>query len=322
MPIADGANILNDTVVVTVRKSFWASRECGIFPNRIYTKIFFGYSQNLVNSLYVFLRGLLYCLVRRPRLVFFGSATRIVPWFARLKKWGLLREVKLIATGQLCLSDRLARYCDRIIIHWRSEMNGHDPALHEKYVFMPIPADGDFEQARSASSKQYIFSGGGAGRDFTSLIEAVRGLNVELKIVTFSPEKLGYSGKLPENCSVYWRMPLESFLGLMGEALFVVVPLVKGQWSHGHTTVAQALCLGKAVITTRDASVEDYIADGEEGLLVPPGDVAACRAAVMKLLEDHKLRGACEDKARIRAQDLTYARFAQRITALCEEVLS
>lgn len=323
-------HFLNDVLVLSVRKSFWASPECEVFPNRLYSKTImrgpgrFGSSRNPINNLSVALEGYLYFLRHRPKLIFFGSATRIVPWFARLKKRGFLPGVKLLATNQSYLSDDEVQSLDKVIVYSRSEIALHDAALRDKYEFMPLPADGNFDLIKPSSSStgNYIFAGGGASRDFTSLIEAVRGLDVQLKIVTFSPKSLGYNKPLPDNCEVHWKMPLPQFLDLMAGASFVVVPLQEGRHPHGHTTVVQALRMGKAVITTRNASTNDYVSEGQEGLLVSPGNVSEYRQAIVRLLENPELLDSCERYALQRASDLTYHAFAQRTISLCQRMLA
>lgn len=313
---------LDDVLVLTVRKYFWASRECEVFPNRLYTRIFYGHSQNLVNSLFAALRGLVYFSIHRPRLILFGSAVRIVPWFTRFRKAGLLPGVKMIATNQYRFNDAQAQHLDRIIVHSHGEIIHHDATLRDKYEFIPLPADGRFDLCRP-SPGDYIFAGGGAERDFRSLIEAVRGLDVQVKIVTVSPETLGYTGELPGNCHVHWRMPLQDFLELMAGSLFVVVPLEKGCLrSHGQTTVVQALRLGKAVVTTKNASVDDYVVDGREGILISPGNVIGYRQAIVELWESPKMRESLERHAQTKALDLTYEVFSRRLILLCQELLA
>jgi glycosyltransferase involved in cell wall biosynthesis len=139
-------------------------------------------------------------------------------------------------------------------------------------------------------------------------------------IVTDDPASVAASA-LPERCDVRGRLPLQEFLSLMAGATVVVVPLRWGEAPHGHTTVAQALCLGKAVVTTRGASVEDYVRDGIEGLLVEPGDVEGYRRAVVRLATGDRLRGACEAAARDRAPEFSYAAFADGLRATCLELL-
>jgi len=312
---------LKDVMVITVKKSFWASRECEIFPVRVYAHKIYGYSQNLPNSLLTAVYGLKAIIKYRPKLIFFGSSGRLVPWFLRLRRLGLLKHVKIIATNQSFFDDKLARYVDRIIVYSYSEIESHDPELNDKYVFVHLPADGDFDAVRDTTPRGYIFSGGGAGRDFKTLIEAVKGLDIPLKIVTFTPKNLKYRKKLPENVDIEYRMPLQSFLERVAHALFVVVPLKAGKWPHGHTSIVQALRLGKPVITSKNSTTEDYVVHGENGFLVDPGDTKALQDAIKHLYTNKKELSDMSKRARISSRKLTYSNFADFIVKLCMEML-
>jgi len=311
---------LSDVLVLTVRKSFWASKECEIFPNRIYTKIFYGYSQNRINSLFLALKGLVYIFFHRPKIILVGSAIRIVPWLVKLKKRGGFAKTKLIATDYANDSDTI--YLDRIILYSRDWIEHRSTEVRKKCVFMPLPADGRFGLCKSTQQRNYIFAGGGQDRDFKSLIEAVSGLDVHLKIVTISPEKLGQVGQLPANCEVLWKMPLQEFLELMAGSLFVVVPLIEANYPHGQTTLVQALSLGKAVVVTRNVGIDEYMTDGKMGIIVSPGDVVGYREAILRLLKNPDLRQSYELNARAKAAELTYAAFSKRLVALCRELLA
>jgi len=313
---------LDRVLVLSVRKSFWASREAEIFPRRLFTPTLLGRpSWSLLNSGVLVLRALAAVWRRPTRLVLVGSAHRIVPWLVVLRRLRLLRGARLMITNQKGLHDERVPDVDRVIEYSSREIEARAPAVRKRCVFLPLPADGDFESLRAADGG-YVFSGGGGQRDFPSLIEAARGLEAPVRIVTFSPEFLGYDGPLPPNCDVRWKLPLPDFLAEMAAASVVVVPLRRGTYSHGQTTVVQALRLGKAVVTTRYASVEDYVTDGREGLLVDPGDVEGYRRAIRRLLEDAELRGSCERAALERGADSTYEAFARRLSALCGEVLA
>jgi len=315
-------DFLKDVLVVTVKKSFWASKECSIFPNRLYATVLFGHSRNIINTLLTTFKALIYCFQHKPKLIVFGSSAKVVPFFIFLKMIGLLQNLKIITTTQLYYSDSAVKYLDKIIVYSKSQIIRHSPSIRNKYVFIPLPADGIFEDKRIESNELYIFSGGGDTRDFPTLIQAIEGLDVQLKIVTFSPQHLGYQGEIPKNCDIYWKIPLEAFIQLMANSLFVVVPLMKTNLPHGHTTVVQALCSGKAVLSNSDASVEDYITDGKEGLLVPPGNIKAYQKAILKLYHDHTFRKQCEAGAKLKAKELTYENFANRLINLCKEVIN
>ena len=314
---------MNDVLVLTVRKGFWASQACEVFPNRLYTPVLYGPSHSLVNSGLLALRGLVEIRRRRPKLVLVGYSHRVAPWLAAARRLGLLRGARLVITNRKGLPDGHAHLVNRIVEYSLAELALRPPVIRERSVFVPLAPPGDFERVRPAASEgEYVFAGGGGLRDFPSLIEAFRGLEARLLIVTFSRDTLGYEGPLPHNCEVRYRMPLQSFLELMAGAKLVVAPLQPSLEPHGQTTVAQALRLGKAVVATRNASLDDYIADEREGLLVDARDVDGYRRAIERLLDDDALRAACESAARVRASDLTNEAHAARLVALCREVLA
>jgi glycosyltransferase involved in cell wall biosynthesis len=310
---------LDNVLVVTVRKSFWASPEAEQFPHRVHARVFFGHSTNLFNSGIAFVRAVLAIILRRPRAVLLGSVERTVPWFIRARRLGLLGKARLVVTNQLHLTDEQLRFVDRNVVYSQAWIDAQRPAVREPAVFTPLPADGDFESI-STGDDGYVFSGGGTGRDFSTLIEAMHDMDLPLRIVTFRPETLAWTGTLPANVEVEWTMPLQAFLERMARARIVVVPLGDGASDFGQTTVVQALSLGKPVIATRSPGIVDYVRDGWEGFLVDAGDVAAMQAAIARLDEDADLRRACAEHALERARRSTYPAFAAELADICRSL--
>jgi glycosyltransferase involved in cell wall biosynthesis len=63
-------------------------------------------------------------------------------------------------------------------------------------------------------------------------------------------------------------------------------------------TLLESMAAGRAVVASRLAGIPDVIVDGVNGLLVPPGDPAALRAALHRLLADQGLRARLGAAAR------------------------
>jgi glycosyltransferase involved in cell wall biosynthesis len=87
--------------------------------------------------------------------------------------------------------------------------------------------------------------------------------------------------------------------------------------------VVEAMAMGKAVVATTTGGVPEVVAQGETGLLVPPGDAEALAAAVVTLLKDRARRkqmGLC-GKARARERFSLEASVAQ-VEQLYGEVLA
>lgn len=82
-------------------------------------------------------------------------------------------------------------------------------------------------------------------------------------------------------------------------AAVVVVPSRR----EGYGMVArEAMAYGRPVVATAVGGLRDAIEDGVDGLLVPPGDVGALRAAVERLLGDPELRARLGAAARAKAK--------------------
>jgi glycosyltransferase involved in cell wall biosynthesis len=306
---------LGDVLVVTVRKSFWASPEAERWPRRVYAHVLYGHSTNVVNSALVFARALATIWLRPPRLVLLGSVERTVPWFVRARQLGLLRGARLVVTNQLNLAPSQLEQIDRVIVYASAEA----AALGDKGIFLRLPADGDFEAARRAAEPNAdVFSGGSAGRDFATLLEAVRGTDIRLDLVVFTPDKLR---DLPPNVEVIGPVSPQAFLERMADAKVVVVPVLTSDSPHGQTTLVQALALGKPVVATRSVGIVDYVEDGEEGLLVDPGDAVGLRGALLRILGDDELRARSAERARTRSNELSYRWHAEQLTSVCNALL-
>ncbi|HJU37606.1 MAG TPA: glycosyltransferase family 4 protein, partial [Gaiellaceae bacterium] len=63
----------------------------------------------------------------------------------------------------------------------------------------------------------------------------------------------------------------------------------------------EALAFGRPVVAAAGGALLELVADGETGLLVPPRDASALRAAVQRLLADPELRERLGREARVRA---------------------
>jgi starch synthase len=53
-----------------------------------------------------------------------------------------------------------------------------------------------------------------------------------------------------------------------------------------HIPVVEAMAMGKALVATTTGGLPEVVAQGETGLLVPPGDVELLAATMVSLLED------------------------------------
>jgi glycosyltransferase involved in cell wall biosynthesis len=131
----------------------------------------------------------------------------------------------------------------------------------------------------------YIFAGGNYDRDYVTLIEAVRPLDVPTWIATTRTQQLdGIS--IPTHVRVQGTSHA-GFRQAMAGARVVVVPMQKDLLhSGGQQTCLNSMYMGKPTIAIGRRWAVDFITDGENGLIVDYEDVAGLRAAIRWVLDD------------------------------------
>lgn len=162
----------------------------------------------------------------------------------------------------------------------------------ERLHLIPFHADQRFYRpiAQSHDAPDNLISGAGLEwRDYPTLIEAVRGLDVELRLGAASPWSKHRNEtedmSLPPNVKAQ-RYDYFALRQLYADSRFIVVPLYENDFQAGITTILEGMAMGKAVISTRTQGSANAIRHGENGLLLPPGDTKAWRSAIQELLTD------------------------------------
>ena len=84
-------------------------------------------------------------------------------------------------------------------------------------------------------------------------------------------------------------------------------------------TVREALAAARPVLVSRVGGLQDAVADGEQGLVLPPGDVAAWTAAIAGLAADRQRVAAMAARARSRARG--FAAMAADLVAVYGEAI-
>ena len=84
----------------------------------------------------------------------------------------------------------------------------------------------------------------------------------------------------------------------------------------------EAMALGRPVVVTRAGGLPEAVTDGQSGLLVPPGDVDALAAGLVRVLSDHALAKRLGWGARRRAEDFDIQRTVRRTEEVYEELLA
>jgi glycosyltransferase involved in cell wall biosynthesis len=182
---------------------------------------------------------------------------------------------------------------------------------------VPYGVDGAaFASAGAAESRERLGAPPGArlvlalGRlvekkGFGLLVEAAAGLSgVQVAIAGAGDLQESLARRIAETgAPVRLVGPLDraAVVRALAAADVVAVPSVvdrAGNVDGLPNTLLEAMAAGRAIVASRVAGIPDVIADGVNGLLVPPGDVAALRAALSRLAADDALRARLGAAAR------------------------
>jgi glycosyltransferase involved in cell wall biosynthesis len=224
--------------------------------------------------------------------------------FASRLKYAFMRWCFSSVYRCICSSTQEANYYTRTF-RWPSR----------KAAFVPFHTNPEFLERKTAAEEPFVIAAGRTFRDYPTLVEAFRGIAPRLLIVA-SPGTLG-PAPLPPNVTVAYDLPLTDLLERVARSMFVVLPLEVREISTGQTVLLEAMSMGKAVIATRVSGTAEYIDDMRTGMLVPPNDPEALRAAVLRLASDAELRRRLGGAAleRIRQHHLPQ-RYAERVAAV------
>jgi len=210
--------------------------------------------------------------------------------------------------------DRIVVWSSRQVSAYETILGGRD----EKFVFVPYH-NSFYGIEHRVFDGGYIFAGGDSNRDYGLLIEAVRHLPIRVVIASRN-RALFQSLEIPSNVEILTATRGE-FCQYVAGASIVVVPMRGGLLhSGGHQTYVNAMGCGKPVVVADDSGADEYIENGMDGFVVPPGDVRAMRECLARLVTDEELRGRIGRNAETAARRYTMERYTGEIAAIVEKV--
>ena len=261
----------------------------------------------------ILLAALLRLRTRRPRLLMIGHL------LSAPKKQRLFRLL------------RLQRAMEQMIVHAtvQRQVAVDGLGMHEDRVtLIPYHTDQRFWRQTPQEPARQICSAGLEYRDYRTLLAAVTGLDIQVRIAAASHWSThpGIEGiTLPPNVQVA-SYDYQDLRRLYSASLFVVVPLHDVDNQAGITTILEAMSMGKAVIVSHTRGQTDVVrdrrsldrtapqrstqpawasslgatseaAEGQTGFYVRPGDVDELRRAIDYLLA-HPEQGAADGRQR------------------------
>jgi glycosyltransferase involved in cell wall biosynthesis len=135
------------------------------------------------------------------------------------------------------------------------------------------------------------------------LVEAVRGLPVELEIAGTGPEEERLRALAGENVTFLGWVARDALPDLYANADVAALPSRSDPWGM---ILNEAAAAGLPLVSTTAAgAAHELIEDGVNGFRVPPGDPAALRDALRRLADDAGLRRAAGERSRAIAERFT-----------------
>lgn len=198
----------------------------------------------------------------------------------------------------------------------------------ERVVFTPFMVDDSFFAPGSVRASDWprwlaelprpvICAVGLERRDYPTLIDAVRGLDVRVVIAAASPWSKQHDtteGRALPNNVIVRKFSQFELRQVYDASAFLVMPLEPVEFQAGVTAILEAMAMGKAVVCTRTDGQTDVLREGETGLYVPPKDAGALCAAIQKLLADPQQAARMGERGRRVIEDqMNLARYCHRL---------
>jgi glycosyltransferase involved in cell wall biosynthesis len=181
----------------------------------------------------------------------------------------------------------------------------------KRTIVLPYPLDPELLRVKAETQERA--SSNGKHVLFAARHDPVKGADVLLQAVplvrTSVPEATfdfyGYQPhpgeRLPEGVVCHGFLPKAELLQRYHTADLCVLP---SRWDNSPNAVYEAMAAGRAVVASRVGGIPELVADGETGVLVPPGDPERLAQAIVKLLTYDEERIRMGQRGRERIQQL------------------
>lgn len=176
----------------------------------------------------------------------------------------------------VCTSQTFCNYCAREF----------DEPI-QRFVFLPFGVN-DFTKSIDMSKQDnddYILALGRSNRDWNFLIDTLGGTEYEVRIVC---DELKCE-ELPPNIKIYNNVWGKKSFEVIRDCKCMVIPILDGEIGSGETVLLQTMSFSKPIIITKPSCLaDDYVTDGENGLVVEKKS-QVLKNAVDRLYYDQKL---------------------------------
>jgi len=151
------------------------------------------------------------------------------------------------------------------------------------------------------------------------LIDALKGVeNAQLILIGDGPEKDALAEKaraFSVAVSFEGKRDRSFIISALQKADIFVLPSQNEGMSN---SVLEAMACGLPIVATDTGGTKELISEGENGMIVPVGEVASLKVALLSLCNDKKLREKMGNASRSRAEKMSWQKMAKEYKKLYE----
>lgn len=210
---------------------------------------------------------------------------------------------------------------DKIFVFSQNEVYTYRqlfPKLADKFTFEKYGRDYKYAQLEEYKDEvNYISSGGRSNRDFKTLCEAMKSIEItcpELKcVIATRPEAIN-NVQVPKNTIISYNIKLNRFGSFIENSSFFVLPIIDTSLSAGHMALLEAMSLNKIIITADIPSIRDYVSE-ETVFFYKPEDESSLASVIeyVYLNKSENIQQITDNAKRLYNNEYTFKAFLMRV---------
>jgi len=189
---------------------------------------------------------------------------------------------------------------NRLVVHTRRECDLYSEWLdlpRERFQFVPIQKPGVPIEHEEDQEEPFVLLQGSAHRDFPAFLAAIKRLG--LRAVILSGPRALQGVHIPPGVEAPFGVTKADCNRMAQQARVNVVPMIRDEkiTAAGQVTIAETMWMKRPMVVSRCNGADDYVIDGETGLLVEPHSVDELATAIKKLWDDAEIRATIGQNA-------------------------
>jgi glycosyltransferase involved in cell wall biosynthesis len=159
----------------------------------------------------------------------------------------------------------------------------------ERLRYLPFGVDDEtFRPTGDLDGGYVLVVGRDSGRDWPTLLDAVAGIDIPVKICCRPRDLAGL--RIPAGVEVLGYVDRDVYRSLLGRARVVAIATRPVVYPSGQSVLLEAMAMGRTAVVTQSPALEEYIDAGVNCVAVPHGDATSLRQAIVETAADDDLR--------------------------------